>query len=210
MTESNNTTSAQPGVGKTVELFYDTGSTNSYFALHLLKRLADAQGVSVVYQPFNLGYVFRANNYVLMDEPKAKLINRKRDLQRWAERYDLPFRMPDRFPIKTSPSLRAALAARHYNLEEEFLFAVFARYWEDNDASIDTDESLGCVAQSVGIDAAEFLQRLNGDSVRQALIDSTQSALDRGVFGAPTIVVGDEMFWGKDRMEFVADELARI
>ena len=194
---------------KTVELFYDTGSTNSYFALHLLKRLAGEQGANIVYQPFNLGYVFRANNYVLMDESKAKLVNRKRDLQRWAERYDLPFRMPDRFPIKTSPSLRAALAARHYGLEEEFLFAVFARYWEANDGTIDSDESLGGIAASIGIDSDDFVQRLNGDAVRQQLIDSTQSALDRGVFGAPTIVVGDEMFWGKDRMEFVADELAR-
>jgi len=194
---------------KTVELFYDTGSTNSYFALHLLKRIAEANQAAVVYQPFNLGYVFRANNYVLMDEPKAKLINRKRDLQRWAERYGLSFRMPDRFPIKTSPSLRAALAARHYGLEEAFLFAVFARYWEANDGTIDTDETLASVAESIGIDASDFLVRLNSEPIRQQLIDSTQSALDRGVFGAPTIVVNDEMFWGKDRMEFVADELAK-
>lgn len=194
---------------KTVELFYDTGSTNSYFALHLLKRLADANNATVVYQPFNLGYVFRANNYVLMDEPKAKLINRKRDLQRWAERYELPFRMPDRFPIKTSPSLRAALAARRYELEEEFLFAVFARYWESNDGTIDSDETLCSVAESLGIRPDEFCEQLNSEAVRKELIDSTQSALDRGVFGAPTIVVKDEMYWGKDRMEFVADELAR-
>lgn len=195
---------------KTVELFYDTGSTNSYFALHLLKRLAHEHNATIVYRPFNLGYVFRANNYVLMDEPKPKLINRKRDLQRWAERYQLPFRMPDRFPIKTSPSLRGALAARYYEREEEFLFAVFARYWEENDGSIDDDASLARVAESVGIDSEGFLQRLNSEPVRQQLIDSTQEALDRGVFGAPTIVVGNEMFWGKDRMEFVADELSRL
>jgi len=194
---------------KTVELFYDTGSTNSYFALHLLKDIADKNGATIIYQPFNLGYVFRANNYVLMDEPKAKLINRKRDLQRWAERYDLPFRMPDRFPVKTSPSLRAVLAARYYELEESFLFAVFARYWEANDGSIDTDDTLCAVAESIGIDGDEFRVRLNSEPVRNQLINTTQSALDRGVFGAPTIVVNDEMFWGKDRMEFVADELSK-
>jgi len=193
---------------KTVELFYDTGSTNSYFALHLLKDIANKQSATIIYQPFNLGYVFRANNYVLMDEPKAKLVNRKRDLQRWAERYELPFRMPDRFPIKTSPSLRAALAARHYGLEEQFLFAVFTRYWEANDGSIDTDETLCKLGESVGIDAGDFRERLNSEDVRDQLINSTQNALDRGVFGAPTIAVNGELFWGKDRMEFVADELA--
>ncbi len=192
---------------KTVELFYDVGSTNSYFALHLLRRLADKYNANVVYQPFNLGYVFRSNNYVLMDEPKAKLSNRKRDLMRWAERYNLPFRMPDRFPIKTSPALRGALAARHFGKEEEFLFAVFGRYWEANDGSVDETATLGEIASSVGLDVAEFLAHAEGADVRQQLIDATQSALDRGIFGAPSIVLDGELYWGKDRMDFVEAQL---
>ena len=192
----------------TLELFYDVGSTNSYFALHLLRRLADKHNASIVYQPFNLGYVFRSQNYVLMDESKAKLSNRKRDLQRWAERYELPFRMPRTFPIKTSTALRGALAARHYDKEEAYLFAVFARYWEQNDASIATLEGVADVGASIGIDADEFATRINSEPVREQLIDLTQSALDRGVFGAPSILLGDELYWGKDRMEFIEAQLA--
>ncbi len=196
---------AQP---KTIELFYDVGSTNSYFALHLLRRLADKYSATLVYQPFNLGYVFRKQNYVLMNESKAKLRNRKRDLQRWAERYDLPFRMPDQFPIKTSPALRGALAARHFGKEEAYLFAVFSRYWEHNDASVTNLESLAAIAATVGIDADDFVRRIDSAVVREQLIELTQSALDREIFGAPSIVLDGELYWGKDRMEFIESQLA--
>jgi len=194
---------------KSVELFYDVGSTNSYFALHLLKRLADRYDAKVVYQPFNLGYVFRNNNYVLMDEPKAKLKNRKRDLMRWAERYDLPFTIPPRFPIKTSIALRAVLAARHFGKEEEFIFAVFAHYWEGIDDRIDQLDTLKAIAIALDIDAQDFASTVDSAPVREELIGSTNRALERGVFGAPSIVIGDELYWGKDRMEFVEDELRR-
>jgi len=195
---------------KNVEFFYDVGSTNSYFALHLLKRLADRYDTKIVYQPFNLGFVFRNNNYVLMDEPKAKLSNRKRDLMRWAARYDLPFSIPDRFPIKTSLALRGALGARHFDMEEPFLFAVFAQYWEGIDDRIDQIDTLVEVAVALGIDGEQFAQRIDSATVREELIESTNSALDRGVFGAPSIVIGDELYWGKDRMEFVEDELKKL
>jgi len=195
---------------KRVELFYDVGSTNSYFALHLLKSLADKYNAKVIYQPFNLGYVFRNNNYVLMDEPKEKLSNRKRDLMRWAQRYDLPFSIPDRFPIKTSTALRAVLAARQFDKEEEFIFAVFAQYWEGIDDRIDQIETLVAAAVGLGIDAADFATAVDSPVVREELIRSTNEALDRGVFGAPSIVVNDELYWGKDRMEFVEDELKKL
>lgn len=201
---------------KSIELFYDVGSTNSYFALHLLKRLAVKYGVSVVYQPLNLGYLFRSNNYVLMDESKAKLRNRKRDLMRWAQRYELPFRMPHNFPIKTSPSLRGALAARRFHKEEDYLFAVFSHYWEGEQKAdepamqIDDVECLVQIARSLDIDGEEFSAVLNSPAIRQELIEATKSALDRGVFGAPSILIGDELYWGKDRMEFVEDELKRF
>ena len=201
---------------KSIELFYDVGSTNSYFALHLHKRLAVKYGVSVVYQPLNLGYLFRSNNYVLMDESKAKLRNRKRDLMRWAQRYELPFRMPHNFPIKTSPSLRGALAARRFHKEEDYLFAVFSHYWEGEQKTdepamqIDDVECLVQIARSLDIDGEEFSAALNSPAIRQELIEATKSALDRGVFGAPSILIGDELYWGKDRMEFVEDELKRL
>jgi 2-hydroxychromene-2-carboxylate isomerase len=196
-------------MARTIDFYWDLGSTNSYFALHLIKPVAAKHGATVVPHPFNLGHVFRHHNYVLMDEPKAKIANRIIDLQRWAKRYGLPFRMPSKFPIKTSPALRGALAARRFGQEWPYLEAVFAAYWEQDDASVAELEGLRPVAAALGIDPDRFLALADGEDVRQELIAETDAGLARGVFGAPTFVVGDEIFWGKDRMDFIDEEFAR-
>lgn len=191
-----------------VDLYWDAGSTNSYFALKLIKPLLVRHGAALVLHPFNLGHVFRQHRYVLMDEPAAKIRNRIRDLQRWATRHDLPFRMPDTFPIKTSRALRGSIAMRHWNLEAAYVEAVMAAYWERNDASIADYAGLRRIAAGLGVDADAFEARSESETVRQALMDSTDEGLARGVFGVPMIAVGDELFWGKDRMEFVDAELS--
>ncbi len=118
-----------------IHFYWDTGSTNTYFAVRLIKPLADRYGASIVTHPFNLGYVFRKEKYVLMDEPKEKLIYRRTDLMRWARRYNLPFRMPKVFPIKTSRSLRGSLAMRRLVKEWPYIEALFTSYWERNEAT---------------------------------------------------------------------------
>jgi 2-hydroxychromene-2-carboxylate isomerase len=196
-------------VAKTIEFYWDLGSTNSYFALHLIKPIAARYGARLVPHPFNLGYVFRKHAYVLMDEPKAKIANRITDLHRWALRHRLPFRMPSKFPIKTSPALRGALAMRRFGKEWEFLEAIFAAYWERDDASVAELDGLRPVASALGVDPDRFLALADSRDIRQDLIAETDAGLARGVFGAPTFVVGEEIFWGKDRMDFIDDELAR-
>ena len=196
-------------MAQTIDFYWDLGSTNSYFALHLIKPVAARHGAKVVPHPFNLGYVFRRHNYVLMDEPKAKITNRIIDLHRWARRYKLPFRMPTKFPIKTSPALRGALAMRHFGKEWDYLEAIFAAYWERDDASIAELESLRPVASALGVDPDRFVALADSAEIRQELIAETDGGLARGVFGAPTFVVGEEIFWGKDRMDFIDEELAR-
>src|SRR5436190_9318086 len=149
--------SGSRSVAKAIEFYWDLGSTNSYFALHLIKPLAARHGARIVPHPFNLGYVFRHYNYVLMDQPKAKIANRIVDLHRWARRYKLPFRMPSKFPIKTSPALRGALAMRRFGKEWDYLEAIFAAYWERDDASVAESDGLRPIAASLGIDPDRFL-----------------------------------------------------
>ena len=194
---------------KTIEFYWDLGSTNSYFALHLIKPVAARHGATIVPHPFNLGHVFRHHDYVLMDEPKAKIANRIVDLHRWARRHRLPFRMPTKFPIKTSPALRGALAMRRFGKEWAFMEAIFAAYWEHDDASVAELAGLRPVAATLGVDADRFLALSESAEVREELIAETDAGLERGVFGAPTFVVGQEIFWGKDRMDFIDEELAR-
>jgi 2-hydroxychromene-2-carboxylate isomerase len=192
---------------KTIDFYWETGSTNTYFALHLIRPIAERHDATIVYHPFNLGHVFRKHNYVLMEEPKVKIDNRIRDLQRWAERYDLPFLFPSNFPIKTSRTLRGALAMRRWDLEETFIDAIFAAYWERDDASIADYAGMGPLVERLGVDPSEFERVAESDEVRAELAKSTNDGLAKGIFGCPSFVVGGELYWGKDRMEFIEDAL---
>jgi len=194
-------------MGKTIEFYWDLGSTNSYFALHLIKPIAERHAATIVPHPFNLGYVFRKQNYVLMQESREKLRARKVDLMRWAKRYDLPFKMPAKFPMKTSPALRGALAMRRFGKEWPFMEAIFAAYWECDDPSVGDLPGLKGIVTGLGVDPMEFERLAESEAIRDELVAETDRGLERGVFGAPTFFVGKEMFWGKDRMEFIDEEL---
>jgi 2-hydroxychromene-2-carboxylate isomerase len=192
---------------KIIEFYWEVGSTNSYFAWHLIKPIVARHTARLVLHPVNLGFVFRHHNYVLMEEPPTKIANRLRDLDRWAERHDLPFRMPDTFPIKTSRALRASLAMRQFSKEVEFIDALMAAYWERNDAAVADYTGLRPLAEALGVSGDELEQAAESDTVRQMLIDSTNDALERGIFGVPSFVIDGELYWGKDRMEFIDDAL---
>ncbi len=195
-------------MAKLIDFYWDLGSTNTYFALKLIKPIAERHKAQLCWHPFNLGHVFQANNYVLMDEPKAKLRNRRDDLMRWARRYNLPFKVPKKFPIKTSRALRGAIAMRRWGKETEYIQAIFNAYWEEGEGDIGEYRVLRTIAESLDVEPDLFEATCEDVEVREELISSTNTALARGVFGAPTMIIEDQLYWGKDRMEFVEDHLA--
>ncbi len=192
-----------------IDFYWDLGSTNTYFALKILPPIAARHDAEIRWHPFNLGHVFKTNDYVLMQEPKDKLKNRYDDLMRWATKYDLPFVRPANFPIKTARALRGAIAMRQWQCELEYINAIFAEYWEHDNGEIGEYSQLRKIAESLGVNADEFEQTSESAPIRQALIDSTDQARQRGVFGAPSMIIDDELYWGKDRMDFIEDHLAR-
>lgn len=196
-------------IKKNVEMFWDIGSTNAYFALKLINPILKRTKSDLTLHPYNLGFAFRSRNYVLMEEPAIKIENRKIDLARWAKKYNLNFKFPSDFPIKTSRTLRGALAMREFNLEIPFIEKIFSEYWENNNSTIQNYEGMAPIVKKLGVNPEEFEQLSESDKIRKSLIDSTNNGIKRGVFGVPSIFVGNEMFWGKDRMEFVEDELMK-
>ena len=141
---------------RNLDMYWDVGSTNTYFALKLIKPILVRNNVELVLHPFNLGYVFRNNNYELMKEPKAKLRNRKQDLMRWAKKYDLPFSIPREFPIKSSRVLRGSLVMRRFGLEVPFVEKIMDRYWEQGDATISEYAGIRSTVLELGVDPDEF------------------------------------------------------
>ena len=116
--------------------------------------------------------------------------------------------IPDEFPIKTSRALRGALAMREFGLEERFMEQLFRAYWEANDASIQDFPTLTKLAESLGVSGRELVTLPNPIGSSANSLSVPQGGLEAGVFGAPTMVIDKEIYWGKDRFDFIRGSFA--
>jgi 2-hydroxychromene-2-carboxylate isomerase len=193
--------------GKCLEMYYDFSSTNAYFAAFLVPDLCRRVGASLVWKPFYLGHAFRLRDHsVNRDHPPGKLEYLFRDHQRWSRRTGLPFNRPTTFPIKTSLALRGSVVMRAQGLEEAYIQAVMSAYWA-RDEDIAQPRVLAQIVSQLGADGDKFQTQADEPGPRDEVARVTNEGIARNVFGAPMFFVGDEMFWGKDRLDFVEDLL---
>jgi len=195
---------------KTVELYFDFSSPNAYFAAMMLPGIAEGAHARIEYRPFFLGGLFK-----LLGAPQTpgatsaeKAAWGMKDLERWSKKHGVPFRFPSRFPMGTTRALRLALLAADLGLDVRvFVERVFRAYWVE-DRDISEPATLRALLTVLGADADAALARAESPAVKDALRAATEAARIRGVFGAPVCIVNDELFFGKDRLEFVADALS--
>lgn len=196
-------------MSKQVEFFFDVGSPYTYLAYHQLPKIAKARQVQIVWRPILLGGIFQATgNHSPVEIPlKGKHLNV--DLQRWARQFGVPMQMNPHFPINTLALMRGAVAMQQRGNEEfqRYLAAIFSAMFEQP-RNLNLPAEIGTVLQQAGFDPAEFMAAINDQSIKDSLKKNTADAVERGVFGAPTFFVGDDMFWGQDRLHFVDQALA--
>lgn len=192
---------------KRVEFFYDYASTYSYLVHREIERVASEHGAEVDFRPMVLGFVFKATGNSMPASVPAKAAYMVHDVRRWARHYDLPFKMPSVFPVNTIRALRAAVAAIEDGVFARYHHAVMDAYWA-RDQDIGDAETLATVARSAGLDGERLVARAEDPTIKAGLKANTDDAIARGVFGAPTFFVGDQMFWGNDRLLFVKEALA--
>lgn len=186
------------------EFFYDFSSPYSYLASTQVERVAREAGAAVRFRPFFLGGVFKAVNGHPPFETPAKFQHMIVDLARWAKRYRVPFNMPAQFPVPSITALRAALAAEKAGQLVPFSHAMFRAVWADS-KEIGDPAQIVSIARAAGLDAEPFVAA--AAEHKDALRAQTEEAVSRGAFGAPTFFVGDELFLGNDRLDFVKEAL---
>ncbi len=188
-----------------VEFFYDYVSLYSYLANSQLAKL-DAD---IVYRPMFLGAVMEATGNRPPATVKAKGKYLFADAQRWANHYSIPYAMNPKFPQNTIKALRLALVAQQqgaFGLLHQPLFdAMWAKQQDLSDESV-----LAGIISDAGLSAHEMLPKIAADDIKDDLKANTAEAIDRGAFGAPTFFVGEEMFFGNDRMDFVVEAIGRL
>lgn len=188
-----------------LEFFYDYVSVYSYLANSQLQSLGAAE---IVYRPMFLGGVMQAtgNRPPATVEAKGRYMNR--DIFRWAERYDIPLEWNPVFPLNTIAALRVALVAQRRG---EFLGLhqrLFDAAWSMK-ANIGEPEVLAGIIGDAGLAVDEYTTAIGQQDVKDELRANTEEAVARGVFGAPTFFVGEQMYFGNDRLDFVAAALRR-
>ena len=193
---------------KTVDFFYDFGSTTVYLAATQLPSIAGSVGATIDWRPMLLGGVFKStgNQSPAVIAVKAAYMND--DLQRFANRYGVPFRFNPHFPINTLALMRGAVAYQaDAVVSSTYRDAIFTASWVEVQ-NLNEPDVIGQVLTDAGLDPAELMDRIGQQTVKDQLIATTEQAVDRGVFGAPTFFVGDQMFFGQDRLDFVTEALS--
>jgi len=195
-------------MSKTVEFFFDLGSPASYLAHTQLPDLCREAGAELIYRPMLLGAVFQATGNASPAMIPAKGRYMIRDLARFAERYGVPMRFNPHFPINTLTLMRLLVAVQLHQPErfDDVLQALFRAIWVDGVNMGDPAKVAG-VLVAAGFDAAQLQAQIAEAAVKDALKATTEEAVKRGVFGAPTCFVGDAMFFGQDRLDFVREAL---
>lgn len=196
-------------MARQLEFFFDYGSPYSYFADTQLPTLQKRTGCEVVYRPMLLGGVFKA---VGNQSPAVEPIEAKRryfgiEMARFAKYYGVPLTTPAGFPVNTLQIMRAAQAALHAGVFETFHRAVYPAFWAEGRAMGDV-EVFSEVLGEAGLDSDGLLSAASGDAVKAALRSTTEEAVARGAFGAPTFFLEDEMFFGADRLPLIEEALS--
>ena len=193
---------------KSVEFYFDLGSPYSYLAYYRLLQMAEQQEIQIVYKPILLGGVFKATGNRSPIEIPVKGAYSILDMQRWAEYYQIPMRMNPHFPMNTLTLMRILTGVQLLHLEKfeqvlKLLFdAMFGTPQNLNEPTV-----LAEVLKPSGFSVEDIMSMVQSDVVKQKLITETEQAILRGIFGAPTFFVGDEMYWGQDRLHFVEQAL---
>ena len=196
-------------MSKTVEFFFDFGSPYTYLAYHQLPKIAARHGATVIWRPILLGGVFQATGNKSPMEVPAKGRYSLIDLQRWAQHFGVPLQMNPHFPINTLPLMRGAVAMQlRSEVEFQRYVAVIFRAMFENPRNLNQPEEVAAVLAENGMDPTAFVDLINAPAAKEKLKENTAQAVARGVFGAPTFFVGEQMFWGQDRLDFVEQALA--
>ncbi|WP_448652145.1 2-hydroxychromene-2-carboxylate isomerase [Pseudomonas fluorescens] len=196
-------------MSKTLEFFFDLGSPATYLAYTQLPRLCAETGAQLVYQPMLLGGVFKATGNASPITVPAKGRYLFNDLARYAQRYNVALKFNPHFPINTLLLMRAVTGIQMHQPErfQAFIDCLFRALWVDG-RHLGDPAVVATVLTEAGFNPEEVLALANDDSVKAALKANTEQAVQRGVFGAPSMFVGNQLFFGQDRLEFVREALS--
>jgi 2-hydroxychromene-2-carboxylate isomerase len=196
-----------------LEFHFDFGSPNAYLAHLVIPEIEKRTGAKFEYVPILLGGVFKLTNNRSPAESMRGIKNRleyeELERQRFVRRHGITrFTFNPFFPVNTLLIMRGAVAAELEGVFDRYIGEVFRHMWAEP-KKMDDPEVVGAALEQSGLDAAALLARTQEPAVKERLLKNTEASVARGTFGSPTFFVGNEIFFGKDRLRDVEEELVR-
>jgi 2-hydroxychromene-2-carboxylate isomerase len=195
----------------TVEFHFDFGSPNAYLSHLLIPGIEERTGATFEYIPVLLGGVFKMTNnrspMQAFEGVRNKLEYQRLETQRFIKRHGITrFTMNPFFPVNTLLIMRGAVAAQMDGVLPRYVDEVFRHMWAEPKKMDDPEVARAALEES-GLDGARLLARTQEPAVKDRLLQNTQASVERGTFGSPTFFVGNEIFFGKDRLRDVEAEI---
>jgi 2-hydroxychromene-2-carboxylate isomerase len=196
-------------MSKTVEFLFDLGSPTTYLAYTQLPAICKQTDSQLIYIPILLGGVFKATGNASPATIPAKGRHMIQDLDRYARRYGVPLKFNPHFPINTLMLMRAVTGIQLHHPERfiAFIDCLFNALWVDG-RNLNDPETVAAVLNGNGFDPNEVLALTADETVKATLKDNTEKAVQRGVFGVPSMFVDSQLYFGQDRLDFVLEALS--
>ena len=196
-----------------LQFLFDFGSPNAYLSHKMLPGIEQRCGVQFDYVPVLLGGLFKMTGNRSPAESMAGIRNKpeyeSRELQRFIKRHRLDaYKRNPYFPVNTLQIMRGAVAAKRLGVFDKYVDTVFAAMWEQG-LKMDDPAVIEPALTSAGLDAAALMAMAQDAGVKAELVANTQSAFEHGAFGSPSFLVGEELYFGKDKLRDVEEEIMR-
>jgi 2-hydroxychromene-2-carboxylate isomerase len=197
-----------------VQFLFDFGSPNAYFCHKVIPQVEARTGVKFEYVPILLGGLFKITGNRSPAEAFAGIVNKqaynKLEVDRFVAKHGLAkYRFNPHFPVNTLKIMRGAVAAQALGCFERYVDAMYAAMWEQQ-RNMSDDAQIADVLGAAGLDAQAIADKSQDPDVKARLLANTESAAERGAFGSPTFFVGNEIWFGKEHLRDVEEEIVRL
>ena len=189
---------------KSIDFYFDFISPYSYLAYKKIKSLNDLNNYKIIYKPILLGGLHNLGGITAPAFNVRKMKNMKNDCELIAKKNKIIFKWNDKFPINSLYLMRGYLVLSK-KLKEKYFEVCFDNYWKEN-TDISIEENIHKILNLCSINKTDFFKNINDKKIKDQLKELTNLAFQKDIFGAPTFVVNNKIFWGQDRLEYALDE----
>ena len=193
---------------KPFEFYFDFISPYSYLAHKKIKKIEESNSIKIIYKPILLGGLHNLHGIKAPAFIPAKAKKMIRDCKLIAEKDNVKFKFNSYFPIKSLNLMRGVFVAEEDNYKSYYIDSIFNAIWQDG-LNMNEEIVIQKVLKNLNINPKTFFLRSTSSSIKESLKEKTSEAYNKGIFGAPSFIANNKIFWGQDRLEFVLNEAVK-